>query len=728
MPGLEKLPLEEAAEDSPQSRTLLGLFHQDAMVLQDYVSSLAESARTMLHLQTELSTATQNFSKKLLNFEHQKFPLGTDDTVLASTMKQFATTIDEISSWQAVLATQLTDSMVFPLKKFLESDLAEITMMREMFNQASHEHDSAMAKYSKLSKKRENETKARIEANEELYISRKKYHQIALNYYTALNNIQYKRKTAILEPLLGFLHSQLASYKMGHEGLSQNLEDFLTNISVSVQSVHSELAMEQQKAAQVIEQIIANGTYYYTPDPTPDMQLRPRPVDTSVKQKAGYLFVRCKQGFTHRWDRRYFFTQGGNLMSQPREQFAGTLVMDLDKCNVQRMDIDDRRYTFQVVSADRKVSVILQAESGSDREEWLAAIQNISREMYRNDLPVDSSTESSESSPSPTSSASSTGIQPSPAQRQADPALLASTRQEMLSTREKGKSRLRSRSRSDSSDSNTSPGPPPPTPLDTVLPPIPIQFDLLSPGDDQPSFRLQPKEGPPKLSTPSTFSQMYLVRFLGCMEVSSDKGTNMISETIRQIMAARAIHNVFKMTEVHLLVTTDSLLLLEPSNQTVRSKIELKDLSFFAAHHENNRLFAFIVRSRGYTTAMTTFACHVFESDASGEEICRAISTATQIAFQTMLNMKTSDRPALSASSSEEGGLSQDSYQLGSSTAGAASSLETDDMEGGIPALPMDPNTLSIGAISLDPAVKPKVSSSQMDRAETCSQSSSTSC
>uniref|UniRef100_A0ABM0MZ11 DCC-interacting protein 13-alpha-like n=1 Tax=Saccoglossus kowalevskii TaxID=10224 RepID=A0ABM0MZ11_SACKO len=214
-------------------------------------------------------------------------------------------------------------------------------------------HDQAMMKYSKLSKKRENETKARIEANEDLYVYRKKFHQTTMNYYSCMNNLQYKRKTVLLEPLLGCLHSQIMHYKTGQEGLSNNLEDFLTNISVSVQSVHSELTEEQQKSQQKMDELIGSSTYFYTPDPTPDMQMRPRAIDTDIKQKAGYLFVRCKQGFSTRWERRYFFTQGGNLMSQPREQFAGALVMDLDKCNIQRADCDDRRYVFQITASNK---------------------------------------------------------------------------------------------------------------------------------------------------------------------------------------------------------------------------------------------------------------------------------------------------------------------------------------------------------------------------------------
>ncbi|VDD76739.1 unnamed protein product [Mesocestoides corti] len=41
------------------------------------------------------------------------------------------------------------------------------------------------------------------------------------------------------------------------------------------------------------------------------------------------------------------------------------------------VDIDDRRYTFQIVSAAEKRSVILQAENSTDRDEWIQTISNV---------------------------------------------------------------------------------------------------------------------------------------------------------------------------------------------------------------------------------------------------------------------------------------------------------------------------------------------------------------
>lgn len=52
---------------------------------------------------------------------------------------------------------------------------------------------------------------------------------------------------------------------------------------------------------------------------------------------------------------------------------------------------------------------------------------------------------------------------------------------------------------------------------------------------------------------------MFVVRFLGSMAVQSDDTSEVIYEAMRQVLAARAIHNIFRMTESHLMVTSKSL-------------------------------------------------------------------------------------------------------------------------------------------------------------------------
>lgn len=57
---------------------------------------------------------------------------------------------------------------------------------------------------------------------------------------------------------------------------------------------------------------------------------------------------------TTAWDRLYFFTQGGNLMCQPRGAVAGGMVLDLDNSSVMAVECEDRRYCFQITSPTGK--------------------------------------------------------------------------------------------------------------------------------------------------------------------------------------------------------------------------------------------------------------------------------------------------------------------------------------------------------------------------------------
>ncbi|XP_041348369.1 DCC-interacting protein 13-alpha-like isoform X3 [Gigantopelta aegis] len=626
MPDIEKLHLEDTLEDSPQTRSLLSVFEKDALGLKKYTSNLHSCCQRVMSAQNELCSATQGLAQQLRAYELQKFPLESDDSILTTTLKQFATYIDEVSSVQQVLSSQFSETMMYPLNKFLQADMEEISTMFEMFQIATHEHEQALNKYMKLPHKRDNE-KARIDANDELYGMRKKFHQTSLHYYSCLNALQYKRKCCLLEPILGYFHAQRAYFQMGHDTVwKPGIEDFLGNIAASVQSVHQEMAKETQKTVELIDNIEKQSAHLYYAEPPIDMPFIPP--NTALIQKAGYLYQKSKQALiASKWEKLYFFTQGGNLMSQGREEFAGSLVVDLNEDGVMAEPVtDDRRFVFQVVSANNK-KCVLQAENYRERDEWIATINNIVRDSGY--VRGRAAAKKKEQTPSIGSlrSQSSDG--------QPHPETASSVR------------------------SNHSQSPPPrSSSADDLIIDRPIQFDLVSP-----TFAGQgaasPQSGPPKRVNPFNqpgsealdsanenlaFAQNFTVRFLGSMEVQTDRGEQLVHSTIRQIMAARAIHNVFKMTESRLLVTNESMRLIDPDTNTTRVEFALADISFWTSHPENNRLFGFITRSRN-ESGTPSFACHVFEGNTSSEEICQAISTATKIAFQALMEKRSGKTP-----------------------------------------------------------------------------------
>uniref|UniRef100_A0A4W6FV67 Adaptor protein, phosphotyrosine interaction, PH domain and leucine zipper containing 1 n=1 Tax=Lates calcarifer TaxID=8187 RepID=A0A4W6FV67_LATCA len=566
--------------------------------ISNYCTQLYQAMHRIYDAQNELSAATHLTSRLLKEYDKQRFPLGGDDEVMSSTLQQFAKVIDELSSCHAVLSTQLADAMMFPITQFKERDLKEILTLKEVFQIASDDHDTAINRYSRLSKKRDND-KVRAEAVEDVYTSRKKQHQTMMHYFCSLNTLQYKKKTALLEPLLGYMQAQISFFKLGSENLTQQWEDFLGTIGTMFRR---EMEEEVGQMQQTIQQMERSCDSLYAPcDPDPAHS----PVCRNLTRKQGYLYIRNKTGLvSSSWERQYFFTQGGNLMHQGRGEVAGGLVMDLDNCSVMAVDSDDRRFCFQATSFDGKRVVTLQAESRKDCEEWISTINNISKRIYLSENAEElaarvnqSAIEAVTPSPSfqqrhesmrPTSSISSVGSEPSPALS-------------VLS-------------------------------LDAlVAPDTPIQFDIISPVSEENSGQSKTAQSG-RRSNPfgesgdntsednSILHQLFIVRFLGSMEVRTAESADVISETMRQILAARAIHNIFRMTESHLLVTCDCLKLIDPQTQVTRLRFPLSSVVQCSSHQDNKRLFGFVLQSasgRGDSRAV----CYIFESNNDGEKV-----------------------------------------------------------------------------------------------------------
>jgi DCC-interacting protein 13 alpha len=125
---------------------------------------------------------------------------------------------------------------------------------------------------------------------------------------------------------------------------------------------------------------------------------------------------------------------------------------------------------------------------------------------------------------------------------------------------------------------------------------------------------------------------------------SAERGNETIHETIRQVMAYRAAHNILKMHEYNLNVSRDSIKLFTPPNSNMATNVDLEaslvaqidmsDLAFWSSNNDNERLFGIIIKepSRSFK-----FDCLVFESDTSSGHICESITNATQLAYQLLI-------------------------------------------------------------------------------------------
>ncbi|XP_055790499.1 DCC-interacting protein 13-beta [Salvelinus fontinalis] len=617
MPGVHKLLLEEALQDSPQTRSLLSVFEEDAGTLTDYTNQLLQSMQRVYGAQSEMGLATEQLSRQLLEYEKQNFALGKGDEEVISTLQQFAKTVGELNTLHSELASQMADRMISPMIQFREKDLTEISTLREVFGIASDEHEAAMVKYSRLPKKKENE-KVKAELVGEVAYSRRKQHQASMQYYCALNALQYRKRVAMLEPMLGYTQAQIHFYKKGMDLVSKKMDSFLVSVSSMTQSIQAQLDSEAEAMRLTQRELLSMEDTVYMPDRDPV------PVNRTLIQKAGYLNIRNKTGLvTTAWDRLYFFTQGGNLMCQPRGAVAGGMVLDLDNSSVMAVECEDRRYCFQITSPSGKTSMILQAESKKEYEEWICTLNNISRQIYLTDNPEAVAIRLNQTAiqaVTPITSFERRG-EGSPNPDRAKPGGVKSS----ISKSQKSSSA--------------------PVAEDLIVPGTPIQFDIMLPASE---FQDQNRVGGRRTnpfgetdddcspeSDDSLLQQVFAVRFLGSMAVRSGQTQEVIYEAMRQVLAARAIHNIFRTTESHLMVTSSCLRLIDPRTQVTRISFQLQEVTQFAAHQENGRLMGFVVEGRDWSEGTEegepSFSAFVFESNTEGEKICYTISLGKDI-------------------------------------------------------------------------------------------------
>ncbi|KAK6318423.1 hypothetical protein J4Q44_G00117140 [Coregonus suidteri] len=617
MPAVHKLLLEEALQDSPQTRSLLSVFEEDAGTLTDYTNQLLQSMQRVYGAQSEMGLATEQLSRQLLEYEKQNFALGKGDEEVISTLQQFAKTVGELNTLHSELATQMADRMIFPMIQFREKDLTEISTLREVFGIACDEHEAAMVKYSRLPKKKENE-KVKAELVGEVAYSRRKQHQASMQYYCALNTLQYRKRVAMLEPMLGYTQAQIHFYKKGMDLVSKKMDSFLVSVSSMTQSIQAQLDSEAEAMRLTQRELLSMEDTVYMPDRDPV------PVNRTLIQKAGYLNIRNKTGLvTTAWDRLYFFTQGGNLMCQPRGAVAGGMVLDLDNSSVMAVECEDRRYCFQITSPSGKTSMILQAESKKEYEEWICTLNNISRQIYLTDNPEAVAIRLNQ-----------TAIQA------VTPITSFEKRGEGSPNPDRAKPGGVQSSSSASQKSSSAP-----EPEDLIVPGTPIQFDIMLPASE---FQDQNRVGGRRTnpfgetdddcspeSDDSLLQQVFAVRFLGSMAVCSGQTQEVIYEAMRQVLAARAIHNIFRTTESHLMVTSSCLRLIDPRTQVTRISFQLQEVTQFAAHQENGRLMGFVVEGRDWSEGSEegepSFSAFVFESNTEGEKICYTISLGKDI-------------------------------------------------------------------------------------------------
>ncbi|XP_078485781.1 DCC-interacting protein 13-alpha isoform X3 [Ciona intestinalis] len=665
------LRLEDCLEDSPQTRALIGVYERDCDLLLNYSKGLNAACKRVARAQNELTMATQELAQKLRDFQHTKFSLTSEDDLVSTTIQQLLPNVDEISSYNTVLHTQLVDNMDYHSTEFVEKDLAEYLRLKSSFITSDKQHEDAAAKLAKISKKKPSE-KGWQEATDALYASRKGFHNTSMVYCNFLNNLQEKKKWGILRPVVSFLQSEIGYFQMGSEICKKDMEETLTKLNENLTKLEEQARENRDLDVERMDRLDAGSTRSYIPDPPSSMDFPDLAVDRSRTQISGYLFYRSRGGLLSQWHRSYFFTQGGNLMQQSKREVAGQLFLDLDACTVDRIDTDDRRNAFQVISSDNRRVVVLQGESKHQYEEWMATIGNISAGLYLHDDPQ-SAVEAKKQDTAVAETTTALNTEESkPLHQTETPDRKSSSRGSSFETKheslrpsmfERIKLAASSLINSDESSPQEHALAPPsegsgdgslvsqemkieikepilfdlpspsvttnPTPVKTTPPsdetPDPIEPSSVAQQQNNSDAQQQNNGVADNITEESAFKAMFVVRFLGCKRVDADCDLdNSISETLWKVMSARAYYKMFRMNELHLVVSDQALSLVDPNTQLSRETFPISSVLCSKTQADNTRLLGFVVQHAQLEQLM----CYTFESNADGDDVCCALNTA----------------------------------------------------------------------------------------------------
>lgn len=148
------------------------------------------------------------------------YAINTDPYGLIETsLSKCAELMQEVSSWQHILCTQLTDGVLHPLTQQLNA-FSQLQQLKEKHLQCNQSLESAMGSFLKIKKKDSESEKQQAVLH--LTDSRRNFHQCSVLYYNELNLHQAGRQLSFLTPLLALVAAHQCFHSLAHAALNAN--------------------------------------------------------------------------------------------------------------------------------------------------------------------------------------------------------------------------------------------------------------------------------------------------------------------------------------------------------------------------------------------------------------------------------------------------------------------------------------------------------------------------
>jgi len=313
-------------------------------------------------------------------------------------------------------------------------------------------------------------------------------------------------------------------------------------------------------------------------------------------------------------------------MQQLKGEFGGRLCLDLERCSITSVDVDDRKHVFQITSSNNK-PVILQAESKHQLEEWISTLSNLAKQRSDEKATSSEQKKTVEQPPQVTTSVASSASKWSSDAAASGSSMLLRIKQaasSLVSSPDPPKSDQKLHADNLQSLMTAEDG------IIFNLPKIgrlcPTTSNISSSQEDKEEEANSTKHDG---GDSENFRSVHPAQFLGCKKIAKNRcdADDVIDEAIWQVMTSRALRKVMSTIEVRVAVGSDAVCLLNADDRSVLKVLEWSTVSRVQSHSENARLFGFLATE----SESDAIVCYAFESSTSGDDVCCSINTAKAI-------------------------------------------------------------------------------------------------
>lgn len=378
--------LRESVLDSVTFRAAIKHFDDQLEVVDAWLNAYIKNTREFTAQFCRLEEQAVEFHAKLAPNFIESGLVDPDYTVTAMSRYSSANKAYWISIFANVRSLEQT--VIEPLLKVQHHEIKEIRHLRNDFHKQQKAYDETLRYY--LQQPKTKEASSLREDAFQLYEKRKSYIKSSFDYTIKISTFRAALDSALIAAFSkSFLsaanHTSALATDFASRPSMNRIISWAEEMSVSARAAEEHLYAVRFELEDDINKLVSPPrelSEYASSPRKPVAKVTTNAVSTQFA-KQGWLMMRAITGKPSRyiWLRRWCYVKDGIFGWLSNNPKTGA-VEESDRigvllCNVKIPALEDRRFTFEVLTKDS--TILLQAESEADVEEWMAVFDVVKK-------------------------------------------------------------------------------------------------------------------------------------------------------------------------------------------------------------------------------------------------------------------------------------------------------------------------------------------------------------